>query len=583
MRKFTNLGELILYQNKNFANPHFLNYKVNQNYNSFSNQEFFRKITQFAIYLEKIGIKAGDKFANYSYQNPLWLIADFAGIVVGAITVPIFNNISNDNLFFELKDSQTKFLFIDNPQICDLVHNNFPEIKIITCGFKVDYAESFENIVGVELDKKSSKASEEHIADLIKNIKPSDIVTIVYTSGSTSLPKGVEISHEALVSQIHDSDEFFNLKSSEIVLSYLPLAHIFERMVMMYYISKGLSIYFVDDIKKLGICLQEIRPTLMTSVPRALEKVFAKINNSIEEGSGVKKFLGRIALNSALKKKYQSNKSPIDHILDLLVYKKFRLALGGKINMIICGGSPLSNDLENFYWNIGVKVYCGYGLTECSPVISTNCPNNHKFTTVGKKFSSLQIKIADDNELLVKGINVMKQYHHQPAKTAEAFNADGWFKTGDLASIDEEGYLKIIGRKKELFKTSNGKFVHPILLEQQLVQNLGFLQGAIVIAEAKPFVSVLLFIDYELLNNLKKRIRFNQDNEKLFASTELKNYIDKAIDNINNKLDHWEQIKQYRIITQPISIEAGDITPSMKLKRNALEQKFSKVINEIYQ
>jgi long-chain acyl-CoA synthetase len=579
MKNFNNLGELILFQNNNFNNKNFLNFKQDQQWQSFSNQDFFAKIANFASALENLGLKKGQSLVNYSYQNPIWLMVDLAAILAGAITVPIFNNISEDNLFYELSDCDAKFFFTDNEKICIKIKEKFPQIIIIGYGFKSELAIDFNDLISNKNTKIDNKI---YIENLVSKIKNEDIATIVYTSGSTDRPKGVEISHQALISQINDSETFFHLDKSSIVLSYLPLAHIFERMVMLYYISKGLSIYFVDDIKNLGKFLQEIQPNLMTSVPRALEKVFAKINNGIEDANFCKKIIGKKALKRALEKDPLASKNFIDKIYDKIIYQKFRQALGGKMEMIICGGSALSQELERFYWNIGVKIYCGYGLTECSPVLATNAPHQHKFTSVGKAFPSVRLKISDDGELLACGINVMKNYHNNPQKTAETFDGE-WLKTGDLAQIDDEGFVKIIGRKKEIFKTSNGKFVHPVLLEQKLVQELSFLAGAIVVAEGKNFVSALLFIDFDLLKNIKNKLKFEGENQQFLMSPILQNFVSQKIENINKKLDSWEQIKKFKIIAEPISVETGEITPSMKLKRNILEKKFALEIADLYQ
>ena len=578
MKNFNNLGELIKFQHQNFNNKNFLNFKENQEWRSFSNQDFYEKIIAFAKGLEKLGLKRGQSLANYSYQNPIWLMVDLGAILAGAITVPIFNNISEDNLFYELIDSDAKFFFTDNEKICAKIKEKFPEIIIIGYGFKSTLSINLEDLLKNEENIIDNNI---YVEELFAKIKNDDIATIVYTSGSTDRPKGVEISHQALISQIRDSEAFFYLDNLEVVLSYLPLAHIFERMVMMYYISKGLTIYFVDDIKNLGNFLKEIKPTLMTSVPRALEKVFARINNGIEEAKFFKKIIGKKALGRALKKDPLLSKNFIDKIFDKIIYQKFRQAMGGQMRMIICGGSSLSQELERFYWNIGVKIYCGYGLTECSPVLATNAPHQHKFTSVGKVFPSVKLKIAKDGELLASGINVMKKYRNNPQKTAETFDGE-WFKTGDLAQIDEEGFVKIIGRKKEVFKTSNGKFVHPVLLEQKLVQELNFLVGALVIAEGKNFVSALLFVDFDLLKNIKNKLKFDGENNQFFNSTILQNFIAQKIAIINKKLDSWEQIKKFKIIIEPISVESGEITPSLKLKRNVIERKFALEIEELY-
>jgi len=579
MQKFNNLAQLIFYMKNNLKNDNFLNYKHNENWHKISVEDFCNQVFALSLALNKIGVKKDDRLANYSYQNPKWLIVDFASILAGAITVPIFNNINDDNLFYEIEDANCKFIFTDKTDITKKIWQKFSNINVIADNFNGENIYSLENLINSEIANVASNI--ELLQNLASEILPTDIATIVYTSGSTSKPKGVEVLHQSLVSQIHDSDSFFRLNKSQVVLSYLPLAHIFERMVMMYYISKGLTIYFVDDVKNLGKFLQEVRPNLMTSVPRALEKVFAKIKNNIEEASFLKKIIGRKALKRALDKDPMISKNIFDKIFDKLIYQKFRLALGGRMRMIICGGSALSKELERFYWNIGVKIYCGYGLTECSPVLATNAPHQHKFKSVGKAFPSVELKISDDGELLARGINVMKKYHNNPQKTAETFDGE-WLKTGDLARIDEEGFINIIGRKKEVFKTSNGKFVHPILIEQKLVQELSFLIGALVIAEGRNFVSTLLFVDFDLLKNIKNKLKFNGDDNQFFDSTILQNFISQKIAIINKKLDNWEKIKKFKIIIEPISVESGEITPSLKLKRNVLEKKFALEIEEFY-
>ena len=282
-------------------------------------------------------------------------------------------------------------------------------------------------------------------------------------------------------------------------------------------------------------------------------------------------------------KKNPNEKSKfIDKIYDLLVYKKFRAALGGNMKMIICGGAALSEDLECFYKNIGINLFCGYGLTEASPVLTANCPKNNKFGTVGKAFPSVELKIAEDGELLGRGPNVMRSYHNQAEKTKEIIE-NGWLKTGDLAQINQDGFVKIIGRKKELFKNANGKYVRPIPIEQKLVQNLGFLIGAIIIAEGRKFTSAILFADFEIIEKFREKFDCKKmSNEEFLNSEILKKFTQNEIDKINNNLDNWEQIKKFSISNLEISIESGDITPSMKLKRNILEEKCKDVINEFY-
>lgn len=567
MKNFSTLVELIAYQAANFKNPHVLNFKGK----SFSNQEFLDQAFYFACGLKEIGFKKNQTFATACVSDPNWLIVDFGAILAGGITVPIFYNISVENLIFEINDAQIKFAFTNDK-------------KTVPDGINLEKIFDEKDLQElISLGRKAAAEKKYNLEELIAAIKADDLATIIYTSGSTGTPKGVELTHHNLVSQIKATMEVFPLDSnSDIALSFLPLAHIFERMVMMFYLTQGIEIHFCDDIKNLGETLKTVRPTLMTSVPRMLEKVFTKIKDGAEQKKGLAKYLACKAINQALNKDVTHKKTFSDGFFDLLIYKKFRQALGGRMRMVICGGAALSEDMERFYRNIGVNIFCGYGLTETSPVLAVNHAKAYKFGTIGQAFPGVELKIADDCELLAKGPNIMRGYHNQPEKTAEAM-AGEWFKTGDLAKIDAEGFVKIIGRKKELFKTANGKYVAPTPIEQKLIQELGFLIGTIIIAEGKKFVACLLFPDFEILGKFKKKMNSDLSDEEFLKSDLLQKFTQEKIDKINQKLDHWQQIQKFYIAKEPISISSGDITPSMKLKRNVLEAKYKKAIDSFYQ
>jgi len=516
--------------------------------------------------------------AIFAYQNPLWLIADYGIILAGAVSVPIFYNIAEENLLYQLQDANAQYIFTDNKNILEIKNIT---AKIISYNFVNPNSIGFEDLI--LLGKKAAEEKKYDLISLIEDSQPQDLATIIYTSGSTGKPKGVELTHANLVSQIHATEEFFPLNAqSDKALSFLPLAHIFERMVMSFYITQGISIYFADDIKNLGTLLKEIKPTLMTVVPRVLEKVFTKIKEAGENSCFIKKFLANKALQRALDKDPEQKQKFSDKIFDLIIYKKFRSSLGGNIKMLICGGAALSQTMEKFYINIGINLYCGYGLTEASPVLAVNCAKHHKFATIGLAFPHVELALAKDGELIARGPNIMRGYHNQPQKTAESID-NGWLKTGDLAQIDTQGFVKIIGRKKELFKTANGKYVCPTPIEQKLIQELGFLVGAIIIAEGRKFVSALLFPDFELLQKFKIKLKFSGSDLEFLQSDILYKVAQQAVTNINGTLDHAEQIQKFAIIKQAISIESGEITPSMKLKRNVLETEFAEIIADFYQ
>jgi len=566
MKNFCTIPELLSFQNENFENESFLNFTQNSKKVSFSNKEFTDNSFYFACGLKELGLKRGERVANYSYQNPIWIIVDFGIILASGVSVPIFSNISKSHLVYELKHSDTKYIFSDNSDIKNIIQEEGLDIVIL----------DFDEVIAI--GKKTSKNYD--FKKFIKDVSEDDLATIIYTSGSTGDPKGVELTHKNLISQVKGTKKAFPLNhNSDVALSFLPLAHIFERMVMMFYISQGITIHFVDDVDNLGIYLKEVRPTVMTTVPRMLEKVFTKISVGIDSAPILKRFLGSVALKKALLKDVNKKQDIFDKIFDALIYKKFRQALGSKMQKLICGGAALSNDLERFYRNIGINLFCGYGLTESSPVLSVNYEGNYKFGSVGKKFSLVELKIADDGEILARGPNIMKGYHNNLEATNEAIK-DGWLYSGDLGEIDENGFLTITGRKKELLKTSTGKYVCPVPIEQRIMQELGFSIGVLLIAEGRKFVSALIFPDFELVKKLQVKLKYEK--EDFFESKELQNYIQKRIDKINNNLDSWQQIKKFVVLKQEISIETGEITPSMKLKRSFIEKKFHETIDKIY-
>lgn len=583
---FTNLVEMVEYIGSRYSNPKAFNFLKNGKWHSFSSQEFRLNVELLALAFDKIGLKAGKNFAIMANSSPIWLMFNFASMSVGAISVPVFANISDENLAFEINDADVEFAFCDNQQNLDkflALPKKFK--KIITFGFKPKLALKniikFEDLIKIGEEIKDQKPQFYH--KIIKKIDKDDIATIIYTSGSTGIPKGVEITHNNLVTQINGAGEFFPLKSDEdVALSSLPLAHIFEGMVVAYYVSCGISIYFADDVKNLGNLLKEVKPTLMTVVPRMLEKTYAKMLERVENSSPIKKLIGKLAFKIALNNDANKSKPILYWLFDSLVYKKLKLAMGGNLRMIICGGAPLSKDLDQFFNNIGIDLFVGYGLTESSPVISANCPKYHKIGTIGKNFPLAQVKIRN-GELLTKGPYVMKGYHKDEAKTKEVIDRNGWLKTGDLAKIDDEGFIEILGRKKELFKTSGGKYVSPVPIEQKLVRNFNLLTAALVIAEGRKFVSCLLFADFENLAIHKKNFGMEYYSDQDFLCSQIiQQKLEDVVKDVNYSLNDWEKIKKFTLIKEEISIARGDLTPSMKLKRNVLENRYKQIIEDFY-
>lgn len=568
---FDTYAQLFKYITETYNNPTFLNYLKDGEYVSISTQEFKERVSYLALALEDIGLQEYDSVGIFCKPSPEWIIFDFALQLVKGVSVPIFEDISQKNLDFELHDSQIKFIFTDHTHY---TYDISDDITIIGCNI-VAKNKKFTTLDELYTrGKMLYRTKAFRIEECIQVIKPNYLFSVVYTSGNTGVPKGVELTQRNIISQLHDIHRMYKLKPDNKALSFLPLAHIFERTVMSYYLSCGISIYFVDDVHNVAPLIQKVKPTIMTVVPRLLEKVFMKIEKKVNEKEGFEGFIAKMAFDRAFHKK---NNTPnlIDKVLSKFVYSKFLEGFGGELEIMVTGGANLDKDLHNFFVNIGLPLYQGYGQTESSPVISVNYPHNNKVGTCGKPLSHVEVKLTDDNELIVRGPNIMRGYRNQPELTKQTVDKDGWLYTGDLASIDEEGYITIKSRKKELFKTSTGKYISAIHIEQAITKS-NFIDYAIVIANNRQFVTALLFINPELAEEN------NMNADSFYKRSDVKEEIIAHIKKVNKDLNKWEKVVKYAIITNKISIEGGEITPSMKIRRNEIENKYSKVINNMY-
>ena len=556
-------------------NEYFLNYLSNGKYQNISTIDFKNKVICLSLALKDLGIQKGDTVGIFANSSPFWLIFDFAIHEVGAISVPIFANISSINLNFEIKDANIKYMFIDSQERLKDIENENKDLTFITHNFCIKEPNfyNFDEILVIGKQICDSTGFTPHKA------QDDEIFSIIYTSGNTGTPKGVMLTHKNIVSQLHDINSLINLQQEEIALSLLPLAHIFERTVMSYYLSRGISIYFVDDIQNVANLLKVVRPTIMTAVPRLLEKIFNKIKNQISQKPLISRLIAGFAFKYALKEDIDKN-SIVYKILDKIVYSKLREIFGSRITKLISGGAPLSKEIALFFVNIGVPIYQGYGLTEFSPVISTNYPNSNKVGSCGKIIPSAEVKITENKELLVRGPSVMKGYLNQEELTSKTIDKDGWLHTGDIAYIDSDGYLFISSRVKEIFKTSTGEYVNAISIEQQLSKNK-YIEFAVVISQNKKYTTALLFVDKEKYE-IEKKNNNNLNIEEFYNRTDIINDISRHIENINKDLNQWEKIVDFKIITNDISIEGGELTPSMKICRNKIEEKYAQLIDSMY-
>ena len=573
------LADLVLQIHSQPVKNNFLNYLKQSSWINLSNKEFSQKIYLLAKNLKKLGIKKGDTVALFADSSPYWLICDLGCQLIGAITVPMFTNVSKENLKFQLEHSKVKYAFViggDKWQIIKKYSENFK--YIFTHELKV------QNKKAIPISKFFGDAEIEHnlnFEKFLKTVKKDDLATIIYTSGSTGIPKGVCLTHNNLISQVKDAANIFPIDHRDIALSYLPLAHIFERMVAYFYLSKNMVIYFADEIGNVPDLMKETKPTIMTTVPRLLEKIHDKINTNITLAPLVKQTIAKTAIcYAAYMPNYLKMILPFGKIFHRLIYKKLLAIFGGNMKIMISGGAALAPEIYSFFTNIGLNLYQAYGLTESSPGISSNTPKNHKIFSSGKPFPSVEIKIStikdheDDQqnsnigEILAKGPNIMAGYFANETETKKTI-CNGWLKTGDLGYLDKDGYLFITGRIKELQKTSYGKYVPTNLLENKLKQ-IPFIENALTIVNGRKFVSAILFPDNKLIKEQKITIK------------KLNSIIDINLEKLNNSVNSWETIKKFHLAKTSPTIENGELTPSLKLRKHIIEENYKNVIAQFY-
>jgi long-chain acyl-CoA synthetase len=516
--------------------------------------------------LRQRGVLRGDSVGVMCASSPQWLVLDMAIMSLGAVTVPFFANISLHHLQFQVLDAGVTLMFVNDQSDADLVKSLAPHCDVHVW-----------SVGNLEYSAKDRQLLQESL----KKIVPQDVATIVYTSGSTGVSKGVVLTHAHLLSQVKATHERFSLLPEERVVSCLPLAHIFERMVMYFYVSCGVNIYFVNDVQRLGEYLREVKPHGITVVPRILEKIHDGVRENAKDLKGWKGYLMQRALDWA--EHAEERKNSVPWIYQKLVYRKICKEMGGKLKYVISGGGALNGDITVFFKHIGISVYQGYGLTETSPVLAVNYPGHNKAGTVGPPFPGVSIRIAADREILSKGPNTMRSYHNNEKETQEMIDAEGWLHTGDLGFMDEEGYLVVTGRKKELCKLSTGKYVSPLLIEQKL-QLILLVDQALVIADSYKFVSAILFINRKAFEFFAKDkgLRGLND-EDILQSFDFLACINATIELMNQSLNAWEHVQKYVCILDELTIENGFLTPTMKLRRQEVFKHYRDDIEKMYE
>lgn len=586
MRSAITCADILQHIEKNYSNPTALNKFDGQQWQAFSTEEVVHSIKSLALSLNELGIKPGDRVGILANSSPEWTIANLAIMMAGAISVPLFANISDENFLFEATQTEMKVIFVEGIEQWEVYdrHENLFSSAIDISGTRSAQSPKIQSMVKlIEKGKKRLQKDQAHLQKMIEALSSNNLAMIIYTSGSTGIPKGVELTHTNIFCEV-DFKEFQWDAHKDRYLSVLPLAHVFGNCINLWMLYWGVSIYYCSDYKNLGNVCQEIKPTAIVVVPRLLEKIYSKMVEKLHASHGIKRWIGQWAFSFAKKKIEPSNflKRLLLKGADTLVYSKLRQALGGMIRVVLSGGAPLNDQLHHFFNNAGIPIYEGWGLTEACPVC-VNTPNNNRIGTVGPTLPEQKIKLTPEGEVLVKGSLVMKGYYRNAEATAQAIDQESWLHTGDRGVIEPDGHLRILGRMKELYKTSTGEYVAPVPIEQMLCR-FPLIDMAMVIAEGKKFTSCLLFPNMEVLARMKVKRKSTEETDQSFVQGSfIRSQVDKFITEINRHLNHWEQIHAYKMILDPLTIKGGELTPSMKIRRDIVAKKYKKVIDEFYQ
>ena len=554
--------------------------------------EFRDKVKNLGLGLYSLGVRKGDRVSIHSENSTEWLICDQAVLSIGAVNVAIYTTQPADQITYILENSEAKVHIVSNDELFEETKPLIKPIKSVTSIISI-LPSSHKKLLGfeqvMEMGRELDKEKPDLFDELRKAIEPNDMANINYTSGTTGVPKGVMLTHMNLASNTIASASRMPFNTEVIdrpkILSYLPLAHMLERIATYLYIHEGASIYYVEDIQEFKTDLITVKPIYFATVPRLLEKIMTGLKVRGQELSGAKKNLYYWAIKFA--EQFDPEKPPkgLDAIrwkfADKLVYQKIRDGMGGNLLGTTVGGAALAPNVMRFFNGIGFKVGMGYGLTETSPVMTSSLPDQIRIGSAGVPLEDVEIRIAEDGEIQTIGPNVMKGYYKMPEKTAEVMTEDGWFCTGDIGYIDDEGWLFITDRKKSMFKLSTGKYVAPQPIENSLM-NSGFIDQALVIGNQEKFCAALIVPDW---TNMKKRFEnngYNFPTENICENEHVIHRIQKEVDKVNMKLPHWEKVKKFILIEDAFTIDKGELTPKMSIRRNVVKEHNKESIARVY-
>ena len=572
-----------------------LTYKRDGEWRHISSHELVERSENIALGLTTLGLKRGDRAAILAPNSPEWTLADAGCQFGGIVDVPIYTTLAPSQVAYILKDSGSCVLFLQNEQELDRLRSDISGVECVEFIIFFDQGDhSTDNAITLaDLEQRGSllrNAQPDLIESLANAVEPDDTATLIYTSGTTGEPKGVMLSHTNLLSNVIDAAEKYSFEGRDTSLSVLPLSHVFERTGMYVYIMYGMAVHYAESIEKVPDNLQEVKPTIFIGVPRIFEKVYAKARLAAARSNPLRERIFDWAIDvakefAACKERGETPSVALSakhNLADTIVYAKMRAFFGGNLRFCITGGAALSDEIYLIFTGAGIEIMQGYGLTETSPVISSNNPKHKRLGTVGRPIRNVQVRIAGDGEIEVRGPGVMQGYYNKPEATTDSFTSDGWFRTGDIGNLDPDGFISITDRKKELFKTSGGKYIAPSPIEQ-LLRSSRFISQAVLVGNERKFPAALIVPNFEMLESYAQIKGLDTKTATEFcAEPRIHDLFQRQIDAITGSLSQYERVKKFALIDHEFTVEGGELTPTLKVKRRVIDDKYRDIIDEMY-
>ena len=576
--------------------PDALNYKSGGRWLSISSDEILARAKDIAAGLHAIGIRHGDRVALLSDSRVEWTLTDAGCLFASAVDVPIYPTLTPSQVRYILRDSGANALFLANREkLLELkqILAECPQVQHLVF-FDPEGVTEADGLTLAQLEQKGRELEQQDpglIDRMAAETTPEDLATLIYTSGTTGEPKGVMLTHANLVSNLIDSCGHLSIGEEDTVLSVLPLSHVYERQAMYMYLHHGMAVYFAESLQTVASNLREVRPTIVVGVPRMFEKIYQRIQQRAAEAGRLKAGLlsWAVSVGTEYARRW-SNRQPIPATLKLkhwlamkLVFSKWHDAFGGRIRLLLSGGAALSEDLACIYIGAGIPIIQGYGLTETSPVITASSFEDYRVGTVGRAIPHVEIRIAEDGEIETRGPNVMRGYYNKPEETRAAFTEDGWFKTGDIGTINADGFLRITDRKKELFKTSGGKYIAPAPIEQA-IKGSRFVNQVVLVGSERKFPAALVVPAWDQLDSYCKFKGIEvKSRSEMCRHPRIVDLLQRQIDALTPNLARYEKIKKVALLENEFTMEGGELTPTLKIKRRVIDEKYRDVIEKLYE